>query len=159
MKPDKEKMTIILFSGDMDRSIAAFTLATTAAAAGTEVSIFFTFWGLNLLKKSLFTLGKSQSILQKIFNIFSNSNLPVSRMNMCGLGPIMMKYLMKKSRAASLNDLMSLAKQLKVKYIACTTSCSILGLSKENLLDCIDEFAGAATYLNEARESKINLFI
>jgi len=155
----KDKMTIILFSGEMDKAIAAFTLATTAAASGTEVSIFFTFWGLNVLKKSLFSISKSQSILQKMFNVFSSSALPVSRLNMFGLGPVMMKYLMKKSKMASLEDLMKLARQLKVKYIACTTSCGVLGLSKENFIDDVDEFAGAATYLAEARESKVNLFI
>jgi len=155
----KEKMTIILFSGEMDKAIAAFTLATTAASSGMDVSIFFTFWGLNVLKKSLFSTGKSQSPLQEMFNIFSSSSLPVSRLNMFGLGPLMMKYLMKKSKMASLDELMNLAKQFKVKYIACTTSCGVLGLSKENLIDDVDEFAGAATYLAEARESKVNLFI
>ena len=155
----KEKMTIILFSGEMDKAIAAFTLATTAAASGMEVSIFFTFWGLNVLKKSLFSISKSQSPLQKMFNVFSSSNLPVSRLNMFGLGPVMMKYLMKKSKMASLDELMKLAKQLNIKYIACTTSCGVLGLSKENFIDDVDEFAGAAAYLAEARESKVNLFI
>ena len=155
----KEKMTIILFSGEMDKAIAAFTLATTAASEGMDVSIFFTFWGLNVIKKSLFSVSGKKNALQKMFNIFSSSALPVSRLNMFGLGPAMMKYLMKTSKMASLDDLMKLAKQMKIKYIACTTSCGVLGLSKENLIDDVDEFAGAATYLGEARESKINLFI
>ena len=154
-----EKMTIILFSGEMDKAIAAFTLATTAASEGMDVSIFFTFWGLNILKKSVFAVSKKQNAMQKMFNVFSSSALPVSRLNMFGLGPLMMKHLMKKSGMASLGELMKLARQLKVKYIACTTSCGVLGLSKENLTDDVDEFAGAATYLAEARESKVNLFI
>ena len=130
----KEKMTIILFSGEMDKAIAAFTLATTAASEGMDVSIFFTFWGLNVIKKSLFSVSGKKNALQKMFNIFSSSALPVSRLNMFGLGPAMMKYLMKTSKMASLDDLMKLAKQMKIKYIACTTSCGVLGLSKENLI-------------------------
>lgn len=153
------KMTIILFSGEMDKAIAAFTLATTAAASGMDVTIFFTFWGLNLLKKSKFAITKSQNFLQKMFNIFSPSTLPTSKLNMLGLGPWMMKRLMKKTKMATLEELMKLARQLNVKYIACTTSCGILGLSKDNLVEDVDEFAGAATYLASARDSKINLFI
>jgi peroxiredoxin family protein len=155
----KDKMTIILFSGELDKAIAAFTLATTAAASGMDVSIFFTFWGLNILKKSKRTISKSQNVMQKMFNFMSTSKLPISRLNMFGMGSWMMKKLMRKSKMASLDELMKLAKELNVKYIACTTSCGVLGLSKENLIGGIEEFAGASTYLNEAKDSKINLFI
>ncbi|OGS20538.1 MAG: hypothetical protein A2252_09775 [Elusimicrobia bacterium RIFOXYA2_FULL_39_19] len=155
----KDKMTIILFSGEMDKAIAAFTLATTAASSDMDVSIFFTFWGLNILKKKKFIITKTQMLMQKMFNTMSTSSLPISKMNYFGLGPWMMKKLMKKSNMASLEDLMKLAKQLNVKYIACTTSCGVLGLTKENLTDDVNEFAGAATYLAEAKESKVNLFI
>ncbi len=155
----KDKMTIILFSGDLDKALAAFTLATTAAASGMEVSIFFTFWGLNVLKKSTFVLTKSQNLMQKMLNCMSTSRLPLSKMNMFGLGPWMMKKLMKKSGMASLEDLMKLAKQLNVKYIACTTSCGALGISRGSLIAQVNEFAGASTYLVEARDSKVNLFI
>jgi len=98
-------------------------------------------------------------LMQKLFNVMSTSKLPISKLNFLGLGPWMMKNLMKKSRMASLEDLMKLAKQLNVKYIACTTSCGVLGLSKENLTDDVNEFAGASTYIAEAKNSKINLFI
>jgi len=155
----KDKMTIILFSGELDKAIAAFTLATTAASGNMDVSIFFTFWGLNILKRTRFAASKQQNVLQKMFNFMSTSRLPISKLNMFGLGPWMMKILMRKSRMASLEELMALAKQLKVKYIACTTSCGVLGLTKENLSEDVDEFAGAATYLAEAKDSKINLFI
>ncbi|MBI5417652.1 DsrE/DsrF/DrsH-like family protein [Candidatus Poribacteria bacterium] len=155
----KDKMTIILFSGEMDKAIAAFTLATTAAASDMDVCIFFTFWGLNILKRSVITTSKSQNILQKMFNTMSTSRLPITKLNMFGLGPWMMKKLMKNSKMASLDELMKLAKQLNVKYIACTTSCGVLGLTKENLIDDVNEFAGASTYLAEAKESKVNLFI
>ena len=155
----KDKMTIILFSGELDKAIAAFTLATTAAASSMDVSIFFTFWGLNILKKSKRTISKSQNVMQKMFNFMSTSKLPISRLNILGMGSWMMKRLMKKSKMASLEELMKLAKDLNVKYIACTTSCGVLGLSKENLIGGIEEFAGASTYLNEAKDSKVNLFI
>ncbi|MCB4792877.1 MAG: DsrE/DsrF/DrsH-like family protein [Elusimicrobia bacterium] len=155
----KEKMTIILFSGELDKAIAAFTLATTAAASNMDVSIFFTFWGLNVLKRSKFSISKSQNMMQKMFNVFSTSSLPTSQLNMFGLGPWMMNKLMKTTKMATLDDLMKLAKQLNVKYIACTTSCGVLGLNKESLSPEVNEFAGASTYLAEARESKVNLFI
>jgi peroxiredoxin family protein len=155
----KDKMTIILFSGELDKAIAAFTLATTAAASNMEVTIFFTFWGLNVLKKENLALSSSQKLMQKMFNIMSTSRLPISRLNMFGLGGWMMKKLMRKTNAASLQDLMKLAREMGVKYIACTTSCGILGLTKENLVGEVDMFAGASSYLMEAKEAKINLFI
>jgi len=155
----KDKMTIILFSGDLDKAIAAFTLATTAAASDMEVTIFFTFWGLNVIKKKRFTLSSPQNLMQRMFNIMSTGCLPTSKLNMAGLGAWMMKKMMKKARAASLSELMQLARELKVKFIACTTSLGVLGLTKEDLIEDIDEFAGASTYLAEAKAAKINLFI
>ncbi len=155
----RDKMTIILFSGDLDKAIAAFTLATTAAASSMDVTIFFTFWGLNILKREHFSVSASQKLLQKMFNFMSTSKLPISRLNMFGLGGWMMKKLMKRTNTASLQDLMRLARDLGVKYIACTTSCGVLGLTQKDFVNDIGEFAGAATYLNEAKEAKINLFI
>lgn len=154
----KDKMTIILFSGEFDKAIAAFTLATTAASSGMDVTIFFTFWGLNMLKKPKLATTKSQLLMQKMLN-FMNRGFPLSRLDMFGLGSWMMKKLMKKMKMASLDDLIKLAKQLNVKFIACTTSCSVMGLSRENLIDSVDEFAGASTYLVQAKSSNINLFI
>ena len=153
-----EKMTIILFSGELDKALAAFTLATAAAASGMEVNIFFTFWGLNLLKKPRSTVSKGQLFFQKMLNLV-NRGLPLSRLNLFGLGPWMMRKLMKKTKMASLEDLMKTARALKVKYIACTTSCGVMGLSREQLVDTVDDFTGAAAYLAIARDSKINLFI
>ncbi len=155
----KEKMTIILFSGDLDKTIAAFILATTAAASGMEVTMFFTFWGLNVVKKKFLQVNKKQNILQKMFNIFSTKFLPTSKLNMLGLGPLMMKILMKKSKMPSLEELINLARELKVKFVVCTTSCGVLGLDKEDFVDYIDDFVGASTYLSIAKDSKVNLFI
>lgn len=154
----KDKMTIILFSGELDKALAAFTLATAAAAGNMDVTIFFTFWGLNLLKKPGLGMKKSALLMQKMLG-FVNRGLPLSRLNMLGLGPWMMKKLIKKTGAPSLEDLMKLARQLGVKYIACSTSCGIMGISREGLVDEVDEIAGAATYLEAAGKSKVNLFI
>lgn len=153
----KDKMTIILFSGELDKALAAFTLVTTAASSGMDVSIFFTFWGLNLLKKTA-QKPKKTSWMHKMLNMV-NKGLPLSRLNMFGMGSWMMKKMMKQVHMASLEDLMKLAKQLNVKYIACTTSCAVMGLGEGDLIESVNEFAGAATYLAEARESKVNLFI
>lgn len=154
-----EKLTIILFSGDLDKTLAAFILATTASASGLETTIFFTFWGLNLLKKTYFARGKGQNIGQKLFNFMSTKKLPLSKFNMLGLGPWMMKKVMKKVGMAQLEELMATARQLGVKYVACTTSCGFMGLSRENLIPEVDDMVGAAAYLALAKDSKINLFI
>lgn len=154
-----DRMTIILFSGDLDKALAAFILATTAAASGIEVSIFFTFWGLNILKKTYFAQAKGQNILQRMFNLMSTKKLPLSKFNMLGMGPWMLKKVMKKVGMAQLEELMATARQLGVKYIGCTTSCGFMGLSRENLVPEVDDMVGAAAYLALARDSKINLFI
>jgi len=153
------KMTLILFSGDLDKALAAFTLATTAASAGMEVTIFFTFWGLNIIKKKRYSQVKGQNPLQRMFNLMSTSKLPISKLNMLGLGPAMMNIAMKKVGMTQLRDLKDLARTLRVKYIACSTSCGFFGLKQEDLVPEVDEFAGASSYLAKAMESKINLFI
>ncbi|PKN01451.1 MAG: hypothetical protein CVU77_04955 [Elusimicrobia bacterium HGW-Elusimicrobia-1] len=155
----RPKITLILFSGELDKAIACFTLAATAAAGGFDVTIFFTFWGLNVIKKKRFAVGKSQNLFQKLFNLMSTSRLPLSKLNFFGAGPVMMKILMKKTGAARLDDLIKTARDLKVKFIACTTSCGVMGLGKDELSGDVDEFAGAATYLAEAKGAGINLFI
>lgn len=154
-----DKLTIILFSGDLDKALAAFILATTAAASGMETKIFFTFWGLNLLKKTYFAQAKNQNLGQKMFNLMSTKKLPLSKFNMLGLGPWMMKKVMKKVGMAQLEELMATARQLGVGYIACTTSCGFMGLSRENLIPEVDEMVGATAYLAMAKDSKINLFV
>ncbi|MCK9582461.1 MAG: DsrE/DsrF/DrsH-like family protein [Endomicrobiales bacterium] len=159
MSEQKEKMTIILFSGELDKAIAAFTLATTAAASGMEATIFFTFWGLNVLKKNMFVVNSKQNFLQKMFGVLNTGYLPISKFNFLGIGPILMKLLMKQKKVATLSEMMKTARSLGVKYIACTMSCGVLGLDKDDLSDEVDEFAGAISYLAEAKEAKVNLFI
>ncbi|MFQ3674982.1 MAG: DsrE/DsrF/DrsH-like family protein [Endomicrobiia bacterium] len=156
----KDKMTIIFFSGTLDKAMAALILATTAASMGMDVSIFFTFWGLNFLKKK--RSYKKKVFMQKMLEFMSakdKNSLPLSQKNMFGAGAWMMKKLMKNKKVASIEELFLLAKQFKVKFYACSTSCSVMGIEKENMIDEVTDIVGAATFLSEARDAKINLFI
>ncbi len=157
---EKEKASIILFSGDLDKALACFNIATTAAALGLKVTIFFTFWGLNLIACPSFQPKKGW-----VKNLFSLVNRPgtyrlkLSRFNLGGVGTFLIKRLMKKERVLSLEELIKTAKAQGVKFIACSTSCNLMGLSRENLIPEVDEVAGAATFVEEARGSKFTLFI
>jgi peroxiredoxin family protein len=156
----KEKMNIVVFSGDMDKLLAAFIIATTAASMGMEVNMFFTFWGLNVLRKKKFTSGKN--ILQKMMNIINrggSARLPLSKFNMLGLGPVMMKTMMKRSKMPSLPELIQTAKDLGVKFTACTTTFSFMGFAKDDFIDGVDAYAGAATFLGEVMDGRVSYFI
>lgn len=157
---NQEKATIILFSGNLDKALACFNVATTAAALGLKVTIFFTFWGLNLVAKPGSRAKKG--LIKKAFSLLNRSGiqtLKLSRFNMGGVGTFLIKRLMKKDKMPSLDDLIKTAKSQGVKFIACTTTCSLMGLSKENLIPEVDEMAGAATFVEEAKNSKFTLFI
>lgn len=156
-----EKVTLIMFSGDMDKALAAFNVAIGASSMGMEVSMFFTFWGLNLLKKNEGPI-KSRGIMRKMLNFMNrggSKRLPLSKFHMFGLGKWMMGRLMKESKSPSPQELLTLAHQSGVKFMACTTSMGIMGITKESLIPEVDSYAGVATYLAEAREGKVNLFI
>lgn len=158
--PDPEKTTIVLFSGDLDKAIAAFIIANGAAAYEHEVTIFFTFWGLNTLRKDE-PLQVKKGLLEKMFGWMmprGASKLGLSRMNMAGMGPAMIKHVMKKHRALSLPQLIELAQEQGVKLVACTMTMDLLGLKEEELLDGI-EYAGVAGYLGDAADARVNLFI
>jgi len=158
---EKESMTIVVFSGEMDKALAAFTLANTAAAMGIDVTMFFTFWGLGIIKKGSLSRG-SKSMLQWLMSIMRRGgaeNLKLSQMNMAGIGKKAMKILMKKYNMPSILEAMALAKEQGVRFVACTTSMALMGLTEDDFTETVDEFAGAATYLGEASKSKINLFI
>ncbi|GAB7388406.1 DsrE/DsrF/DrsH-like family protein [Bacillaceae bacterium] len=156
----EEKTTIIVFSGDLDKAMASFIIANGAAAMGNQVTMFFTFWGLNILRKDQYVPAK-KTFVEKLFAKMmprGPEKLGVSKMNFGGLGAKMMKYVMKKKNISTLPQLMEMAKELDVKMIACTMSMDVLGIRKEELIDGL-EFAGVATYLAEAHEAKVNLFI
>ena len=156
-----EKVTLVVFSGEMDRALAAFNIAIGAVSMGMEVSMFFTFWGLNIIKKDEGPI-KSKGIMRKMLNFMNRGGvkrLPLSKFHMFGLGKWMMGKLMRDAKFPSVGEMIVLAKQSGVKFIACTTTMGMMGISKEAFIPEVDSFAGVATYLAEARESKVNLFV
>ncbi len=162
---DSNKMTIILFSGELDKALAAFILSTTAASMGMEVTIFFTFWGLNVLKKNEGPAG-GRGLMRKMLNKMNRGGtkrLKLTHFHMLGMGTGMMKQLMRDSNMPTLDELMTMAKSMGVKFIACTTSCGVMGIDVKDpvafRMDLVDSFAGAATYLGTATDSQVNLFI
>jgi peroxiredoxin family protein len=156
-----EKMTLIVFSGDMDKAIAAFNLAIGAASIGMEVSMFFTFWGLNVLKKNEGAI-KSKGIMRKMLNFMNRGGtkrLGLSKFHMFGMGKWMMGKLMKNVKSPSVQELMTMAHQSGVKFIACTTTIGMMGLGKDAFIPEVDSYAGVASYLADAKDGRINLFI
>jgi peroxiredoxin family protein len=137
-----EKATIIVHSGDMDKVFSALIIGNGALAMGMEASLFFTFWGLQRLKKGGLEKG------------------PLSKMHLMGLGKWMVKRKMKKAGAASLERLLQDFKELGGKILACDMTMKIMGIKKEDLRDdLISDYCAVGTYINEARESTITLFI
>jgi len=137
-----EKITIIVHSGDMDKIYSAMIIANGALSMGMEASLYFTFWGLQRLQKGELEKG------------------PLSKMHMAGIGKTMIKKRMKNANVASLEHLMKDFKELGGKIIACDMTMEIMGIKKENLReDLITECGAVGTYVQEARESLINLFI
>ena len=156
-----DKITLILFSGEMDKAMAAFNIAVGGASSGMDVTIFFTFWGLNIIKKDEGNI-KSKGIMRKMLNAMNRGGaqrLPLSKFHMMGAGKTMMQGLMKDINFPDVPELMMTAKELGVKFIACTTTMGMMGIGKDAFIPEVDTFAGVATYIAEARESKINLFI
>ena len=141
--------------------MAAFIIATGAAAMGMQVTMFFTFWGLNVVRKpGASTTAKD--FLRKAFGFLSKGGadtLPLSKFNFGGMGSAMMKKVMKNNRMPGVPELIQTALDLDVKLIACTTTLGLLGISKETLIDGIDQLAGVSTYLAEAKDGTVNLFI
>src|SRR3990170_6087325 len=161
MEEEKKPVTIVLFSGEMDKAIAAFVIATAAASMGLPVNIFFTFWGLNVIKKEG-GLIKGQNWMQRMLNIMNYGHarrLALSRMNFLGMGPAMLKVMMKQKKVPSLKEFIETARSLGVKFYPCEMSMTVMGLKKEDFLDECDEVIGAVSYLSVAKDSTINLFI
>ena len=156
---DKGK-TFILFSDDLDKVLATFVLANGAAATGKKVSIFFTFWGLNAIKKNHKPLVK-KDIWGKMFGWMlpsDSSQLSLSKMNMLGIGAKMMRFLMDKKGVDSLETLRQQAIDAGVEFIACQMSMDVMGIKREELLDNVS-IGGVATYMERAEASNVNLFI
>jgi peroxiredoxin family protein len=142
MAEQQDKATIVVHSGDMDKLYSALIIGNGALAMGMEVSLFFTFWGLQRLKKGGLEKG------------------PLSKMHMLGLGKMMVKMKMKKQNVASLERVVQDFKELGGKILACDMTMDIMGIKPEDLRqDLIENYCGVGTYLDEARNSKITLFI
>ncbi|MFY4777094.1 DsrE/DsrF/DrsH-like family protein [Metabacillus sp. RGM 3146] len=160
MTEQKKKTTIILFSGDYDKAMAAYIIANGAAAYDHEVTIFHTFWGLNALRKDG-PLTLKKGFLEKMFAKMmprGADKMGLSKMNFAGMGPKMIKEVIKKHNAMTLPQLIEMAQEQEVNLIACTMTMDLLGLQSVELLDGI-EYAGVAAYLGEAQEGNVNLFI
>ena len=158
-REDKGK-TFILFSDDLDKVLATFVLANGAVATGKKVTIFFTFWGLNAIKKLDKPVVK-KDIWGKMFGMMlpsSSLKLKLSKMNMGGMGTKMMRYIMNKKNIDSLESLRTQAIQNGVEFIACQMSMDVMGVKREELLDNVT-IGGVATYMNRAEQANVNLFI
>jgi peroxiredoxin family protein len=154
-----DRVAIVVFSGDLDRVLAAFVIATGAAAMGQEVSMFFTFWGLNVLRKGTEFSGKTLS--QKAMALMSPGStldLPVSKMNYFGMGAKMLRGMMKHRNVSSLEDMIALARDLGVRMIACEMSRDVMGIKESELVDGL-ECGGVASFLADSLKSRTSLFI
>lgn len=152
--------TLIMFSDDLDKALATFVLANGAAATGHKVSIFFTFWGLNVIKKEQKPSVK-KDIFGRMFSWMLPSNskqLKLSQMSMLGIGDRMMRYIMKKKGISQLEELCQQALDNGVEFIACQMSMDMMGVDKSELLDNVT-IGGVATYMERAEEANVNLFI
>ena len=157
----KKKSTLVVFSGDSDKIFASLIIANGSLAMGNKVSIFFTFWGLNALKKENYKIKHKKNLLEKMFNFMlpkGPKKLPVSKMNFGGIGRKMFDFIMKKKNIETLNSLLSEFTKNGGKIIACTMSMDVMGIKKDELLENI-EYSGVAAYIGEADNSNHNLFI
>ncbi|MDX9872173.1 MAG: FAD-dependent oxidoreductase [Clostridia bacterium] len=157
---DNEGKTIIVFSGDLDKVLASFIIANGAASMGRPVTMFFTFWGLNVLRKAN-KVKVEKTFIEAMFGGMmprGAAKLKLSKMNMLGMGTALMKNIMKKKNVSSLEELIQKAQQNGVRIVACTMSMDVMGIQKEELIEGID-YAGVGTYLADAEESNVNLFI
>jgi len=155
----EDRVAMVVFSGELDRVLAAFIIATGAAALGQEVSMFFTFWGLNALKKRSDLQGKAFfETLMAAMSPGSSQSLPVSKMNYFGIGAKMLRKMMQDKNVSSLEELMEMARDLDVKIVACEMSRDVMGIKNEELIDGL-ESGGVASFLGDALRSRASLFI
>jgi len=159
-KSQGNKKTIVVFSSDLDRALATFVIANGARSMGSEVTLFFTFWGLNILRKEQYSSAK-KSLMDQMFGMMMPKGvkqLKLSQLHMFGMGTGMMKHVMKEKNVNSLSQLMQTALEAGVKFVACSMSMDVMGIKKEELIDGV-EVGGVAQYLSEADQSNVNLFI
>ena len=150
---------MVVFSGDLDKLFAAFTIATGAAASNMDVTMFFTFWGLRALKKKART-GKS--FLGRLFGLFYGGDInraTPSKMSFGGIGRWMFKKMMKAKRVPSLAQMRQTAIELGVKLFGCQMSMSVMEIPKEKMIDEVAQCVGVATFLEQAQQADVTLFV
>jgi peroxiredoxin family protein len=155
-----DKLTMILFSGDFDKAMAAFIIANGAVAMGREVTIFVTFWGLDVIKKSNFNTS-GRGFFEKMVLMMrpkGAGKLGTSKMNFGGIGPKLFKFMMKQHNVVQLESLINMAQEYGVKIIACQMSVDLMGIKQNDLLEGV-EFGGVAAFLGDAYDGQVTLFI
>jgi peroxiredoxin family protein len=158
----KDQLSIAIVSGDMDKILAAMVISLAAAAMDTKVKLFFSFWSLSALRDKN-KKAKGKDLISKMFGIMlpqGKNQLKLSNMNMLGMGPMMIKYLMKKQGVLSLDQMFKEASDLGIEITICEMSMNLMGFKKEEMIDYPNiRVAGATTFVSEANESSIQFFI
>ena len=158
----KDQLSIAIVSGDMDKILAAMVISLAAAAMDTQVKLFFSFWALSALRDPK-KRGKDKNFISKMFGLMlprGKNNLKLSNMNMAGIGPVMIKYLMKKQNVLSLDQMFKEAGELGIEITVCEMSMNLMGFKKEEMIYYPNlRYAGATTLDAESHESSIQLFI
>ena len=156
----KKKLSLIAFSGDFDRLTAVFTLATGAAAVGYEVNIFFTFWGLDAIKKKKGRSFTGRGLMGKLFGFMMGgvAVAPTSRFNFLGAGPKIFRWMMRKNNVATLEELIEAAHEMGINMYACEMAMHVLGLEKNDFVREVKDALGVATFL-ELSEGGRTMFI
>ena len=156
---DTKHMTLVAFSGDMDKLLAALSIASSAAATGSSVTIFFTFWGLSAIRKEKRYGGKR--VLDRMLNLLlpsRSTGTGLSRMNMLGAGPRFFRFLMKRKNVADVDQLVATCRMLGVRLIACSTSMEVMGIDEAELVDGV-EFGGATACVQDLFDARATLFV
>ena len=158
----KDQLSIAVVSGDMDKILAAMVISLAAAAMDTQVKLFFSFWALSALRDKNKS-AKGKSFLAKMFGIMlpkGKNKLKLSKLNMAGMGPAIIKHLMKKQNVLSLDEMFKQAAELDIEIVVCEMSMNLMGFKPEEMIDYPHlSYAGAATFIGDAGESNIQLFI
>ncbi len=159
----KDQLSMAIVSGDMDKILAAMVISVAAAAMDTQVKLFFSFWSLSALRDPKKCPPKGKDFISRMFGIMlpkGKDKLKLSNMNMAGMGPMMIKMLMKKQNVMSLEEMLKQAGELGVEITICEMSMGLMGFKKEEFIDYPHlSYAGAATFVADAGESSIQLFI
>ena len=150
----------MVFSGDFDKAMASFIIANGAASMGSDVTLFFTFWGLNLLRRPE-AVPVKKTFIERMFGFMmprGGERTHLSKMKMAGMGTWMIKQIMRKKNVLSLSDLIAQALRNGVRLVACTMTMDLMGIKREELIDGVEE-GGVAMYLDRAEAANVNLFI